>query len=254
MLSAAQQASGRAAEKHPAGKQGTGNHLIACLPDAVRALWQPHLEVVDFVPNQVLYASEGLLPYVYFPVSTLVSLQYASANGGSTEIAVIGNEGMVGFALIMGGNTTPSSAVAQNAGEAFRLKAQFVKQDFPLVAPVTHLLLRFTQALITQMAQTAVCNRHHCLEQQLCRCLLLSLDRLPGGELLMTHEALASRLGVRREGVTESAARLQRAGVIQYARGHIRVLDRGRLEARSCECYGVVRKEYRRLLPDRIVT
>jgi len=161
---------------------------------------------------------------------------------------------MVGFALIMGGNTTPSSAVAQNAGEAFRLKAQFVKQDFPLVAPVTHLLLRFTQALITQMAQTAVCNRHHCLEQQLCRCLLLSLDRLPGGELLMTHEALASRLGVRREGVTESAARLQRAGVIQYARGHIRVLDRGRLEARSCECYGVVRKEYRRLLPDRIAT
>ena len=254
MLSAAQQASGRAAEKHPAGKQGTGNHLIACLPDAVRALWQPHLEVVDFVPNQVLYASEGLLPYVYFPVGTLVSLQYASANGGSTEIAVIGNEGMVGFALIMGGNTTPSRAVVQVGGAALRMKAPFIKQQFPHVPPVMHLLLRFTQALITQMAQNAVCNRHHTVEQQLCRCLLLSLDRLAGADLRMTHELLASRLGVRREGVTESASTLQRAGVIQYSRGHIRVLDRARLEARACECYGVVRNEYRRLLPDRIAT
>jgi CRP-like cAMP-binding protein len=220
----------------------------------VLELWQPQLEAVQLFQGQVLHESQGQLPYVYFPVTALVSLLYATANGGSTETAVVGNEGMVGFALIMGGNTTPSRAVVLNAGAALRLKAQFIKRDFLLVPPVTHLMLRYTQALITQMAQTAVCNRHHSVEQQLCRCLLLSLDRLPGAELLMTHEALASRLGVRREGVTESAAKLQRAGLIQYARGRIRIVDRARLEARTCECYGVVRKEYRRLLPDRIAT
>jgi CRP-like cAMP-binding protein len=254
MLSTAQQAAVRFAQNHSSGQDGAGNHLIACLPGEIRELWRPELESVDLSLGQVLYEYHAPLSFVYFPVTAIVSLQYATISGGSTETAVVGNEGMVGFALIMGGNTTPSRAVVQSAGKSLRLRAPFIQQEFPLVAPVTHLLLRFTQALITQLALTAVCNRHHSLEQQLCRCLLLSLDRLSGATLLMTHEALANRLGVRREGVTESAARLQRAGILQYARGHIHVLDRARLEARACECYAVLRKEYRRLLPDRIAT
>jgi CRP-like cAMP-binding protein len=173
-------------------------------------------------------------------------------NGSSAEIAVVGNDGMVGFALIMGGDTTPSRAVVQSAGIGLRMKAQFMKHEFNLVPPVMHLMLRFTQALITQMAQTAVCNRHHSLDQQLCRWLLLSLDRLRGRELVMTQELIANMLGVRREGVTEGANKLQRAGLIKYARGHITVLDRPGLERRTCECYRVVREEYQRLLPDRI--
>jgi CRP-like cAMP-binding protein len=250
MLSAASNPTGN----HPSGHHRAGNQLIGCLPEAVRVLWQGHLDAVNLRQGEVLYESQGELAYVYFPTTALVSLLYATDEGGSIETAVVGPEGMVGYALIMGGNTTPSRAVVQVGGAALRMKAPFIKQQFPHVPPVMHLLLRFTQALITQMAQNAVCNRHHTVEQQLCRCLLLSLDRLAGADLRMTHELLASRLGVRREGVTESASTLQRAGVIQYSRGHIRVLDRARLEARACECYGVVRNEYRRLLPDRIAT
>lgn len=199
--------------------------------------------------GHVLYESGGSLAYVYFPLTAIVSLLYVMENGASAEIAVVGNEGIVGISIFMGGESTPSRAVVQSAGIGCRLEAQTIKSEFNRSGPVLHLLLRYTQALITQMAQTAVCNRHHSLDQQLCRWLLLSLDRLQGDELIMTQELIANMLGVRREGVTEGALKLQRAGLIQYARGHITVLDRGGLEKRTCECYAVVKREYDRLLP-----
>jgi len=198
--------------------------------------------------GQVLYESGDTLSHVYFPTTAIVSLLYAMENGASAEIAVVGNEGIVGISLFMGGDSTSSRAVVQSAGLGFRLKAQTLKDEFNRAGPVLHLLLRYTQALITQMAQTAVCNRHHSLDQQLCRWLLLSLDRLAGNELVMTQELIANMLGVRREGVTEGALKLQTAGLIRYARGHITVLDRNGLENRTCECYAVVKKEYARLL------
>ena len=201
--------------------------------------------------GQVLYESGGTLSHVYFPTTAIISLLYVMENGASAEIAVVGNEGIVGISLFMGGDSTSSRAVVQSAGLGLRLKAQIMKDDFNRAGPVLHLLLRYTQALITQMAQTAVCNRHHSLDQQLCRWLLLSLDRLQGNELVMTQELIANMLGVRREGVTEGALKLQHAGLIRYARGHISVLDRDGLQERSCECYAVVKKEYDRLLPDK---
>jgi CRP-like cAMP-binding protein len=191
---------------------------------------------------------------VYFPTTAIVSLLYVLEDGASAEIALVGNEGVVGIALFMGGESTPSRAVVQSAGQGLRLNARTVKQEFELAGPVMHLLLRYTQALLTQMAQTAVCNRHHSLDQQLCRWLLLSLDRLQGTELAMTQELIANMLGVRREGVTEAALSLQKAGLIRYARGHITVIDRAGLERRTCECYEVVKTEYDRLLPDRVAT
>ncbi len=225
------------------------NHLLAALPDAEAQRWLPQLERVDMPLGQVLYESGGTLSHVYFPTTAIVSLLYVMENGASAEIAVVGNEGIVGISLFMGGDSTSSRAVVQSAGLGYRLKAQIMKDDFNRAGPVLHLLLRYTQALITQMAQTAVCNRHHTLDQQLCRWLLLSLDRLQGNELVMTQELIANMLGVRREGVTEGALKLQQAGLIRYARGHISVLDRDGLQKRSCECYAVVKKEYDRLLP-----
>jgi CRP-like cAMP-binding protein len=198
----------------------------------------------------VLYEAGVALPYVYFPTTAIVSLLYVMENGASAEIAVVGNEGVVGISLFMGGESTPSRAVVQSAGSGCRLDAAAMKAEFNRGGPVLHLLLRYTQALITQMAQTAVCNRHHSLDQQLCRWLLLSLDRLQGDELVMTQELIANMLGVRREGVTEGALKLQKAGLIRYSRGHITVLDRAGLEARTCECYAVVKREYDRLLPE----
>jgi CRP-like cAMP-binding protein len=225
------------------------NHLLAALPDADWQRWLPQLERVEMPLGEVLYEPGGTLSHVYFPTTAIVSLLYVMENGASAEIAVVGNEGIVGIALFMGGDSTSSRAVVQSAGLGLRLKAQIVKEDFNRAGPVLHLLLRYTQALITQMAQTAVCNRHHSLDQQLCRWLLLSLDRLKGNELVMTQELIANMLGVRREGVTEGALKLQQAGLIRYARGHISVLDRDGLEKRTCECYAVVKKEYDRLLP-----
>jgi CRP-like cAMP-binding protein len=203
--------------------------------------------------GQVLYESGATLSHVYFPTSSIVSLLYVMENGASAEIAVVGNEGIVGVSLFMGGESTPSRAVVQSAGEGFRLRAQLMKDEFNLAGPVLHLLLRYTQALITQMAQTAACNRHHSLDQQLCRWLLLSLDRLHDNELVMTQELIANMLGVRREGVTEGALKLQHDGLIRYSRGRITVLDRPGLELRTCECYAVVKTEYDRLLPVRQV-
>jgi len=225
------------------------NQLIAALPDAAWQRWLPDLESVDMPLGQVLYESGGVLTHVYFPTTAIVSLLYVMENGASAEIAVVGNEGIVGIALFMGGDSTPSRAVVQSAGQGYRLSADAMKLEFDRADPVSHLLLRYTQALITQMAQTAVCNRHHSLDQQLCRWLLLSLDRLLGNELVMTQELIANMLGVRREGVTEAAHKLQQAGLIRYARGHILALDRPGLEKRSCECYAVVKQEYDRLLP-----
>ena len=227
------------------------NQLLAALPAEEWARWQPQLEWVDMPLGQVMYESGRSLSHVYFPVNAIVSLLYVMENGASAEIAVAGNEGVVGISLFMGGESTPSRAVVQSAGEGYRLRAEVVKAEFNRSHPVMHLLLRYTQALITQMAQTAVCNRHHTLAQQLCRWLLLSLDRLRGNDLVMTQELIANMLGVRREGVTEAALVLQKAGVISYARGHIKVLDRRALEARTCECYDVVKREYDRLLPPR---
>ena len=229
------------------------NHLLAALPDAEWERWLPQLEAVELTLGQALYESGGTLSHVYFPTTAIVSLLYVMENGASAEIAVVGNEGIVGISLFMGGESTSSRAVVQSAGQGFRLTARTIKEEFNR-APVLHLLLRYTQALITQMAQTAVCNRHHSLDQQLCRWLLLSLDRLQGTELMMTQELIANMLGVRREGVTEAAFKLQAAGLIRYARGHIAVLDRLGLEARSCECYAVVKKEYDRLLPERLAS
>jgi CRP-like cAMP-binding protein len=201
--------------------------------------------------GQVLYEPGGVLSHVYFPTTAIVSLLYVMKNGASAEIAVVGNEGIVGISRFMGGDSTSSRAVVQSAGRGFRLQAQIMKNDFNRAGPVLHLLLRYTQALITQMGQTAVCNRHHSLDQQLCRWLLLSLDRLQSNELVMTQELIAKMLGVRREGVTEGALKLQHSGLISYLRGHITILDRARLEERSCECYAVVKKEYDRLLPEK---
>jgi CRP-like cAMP-binding protein len=226
------------------------NLLLAALPESEWQRWLPQLESVAMPLGQVLYESGATLSHVYFPTTAIVSLLYVMENGASAEIAVVGNEGIVGISLFMGGESTPSRAVVQSAGSGFRLKAQLVKTEFNRAGPVLHLLLRYTQALITQMAQTAVCNRHHSLDQQLCRWLLLSLDRLQVNELIMTQELIANMLGVRREGVTEGALNLQHAGLISYSRGRITVLDRPGLEARTCECYAVVKKEYDRLLPE----
>ena len=230
------------------------NQLLAALPAAEWQRWLPQLEWVEMPLGQVLYESGTTLSHVYFPLTAIVSLLYVMENGASAEIAVVGNEGIVGISLFMGGESTPSRAVVQSAGHGFRLNAQTMKDEFNRAGPVLHLLLRYTQALITQMAQTAVCNRHHSLDQQLCRWLLLSLDRLQGNDLVMTQELIANMLGVRREGVTEAALKLQKVGLISYARGHISVLDRAGLEQRTCECYAVVKKEYDRLLPESLAT
>ena len=225
------------------------NHLLAALPEAEFGRWQPHLELVNMPLGKVLYESGGKLSHVYFPTTAIVSLLYVMEDGASAEIAVVGHDGVVGVSLFMGGESTTSRAVVQSAGRGYRLKSSLMMQEFNRGGPVLHLLLRYTQALITQMAQTAVCNRHHSLDQQLCRWLLLSLDRLRSNELVMTQELIANMLGVRREGVTEAAGNLQKDGLIRYRRGHITVLDRAGLEQRTCECYAVVRNEYERLLP-----
>ncbi len=227
------------------------NQLLAALPEREWSRWHALLEAVAMPMGQVLYEPGATLSHVYFPASSIVSLLYVMENGASAEIAVVGNEGIVGISLFMGGESTPGRAVVQSAGFGFRLRGQVVKDEFNRAGAVLHLLLRYIQALITQMAQTAVCNRHHTLDQQLCRWLLLSLDRFPGRELVMTQELIANMLGVRREGVTEAATRLQQSGLIRYSRGRILVLDRAGLEKRTCECYAVVKREYDRLLPHR---
>jgi len=230
------------------------NHLIAVLPETEMARLLPHIEPLTLPLGKVLYEPGARLSHVYLPTTALVSLLYTLADGASAEIAVVGREGLVGISLFMGGDSTPSRAIVQSAGQGFRLKAPVLMQEFNRAGPLLHLLLRYTQALITQMAQTAVCNRHHALEQQLCRWLLLSLDRLDSNELVMTQELIANMLGVRREGVTEAAGHLHDSGLIRYRRGHITVLDREGLERRTCECYAVVKREYDRLLPRRMAT
>ncbi len=225
------------------------NRLLAALPAVDRARWEAHLEPVELPLGKALHAPGSTMSHVYFPTTAIVSLLYVMIDGSSAEIAVVGCEGMVGIALFMGGESTPSHAIVQSAGQGLRVPAAFLKTEFSREGVVMSLLLRYTQALLTQMAQTAVCNRHHSLDQQLCRWLLLSLDRLQGQELVMTQDLIANMLGVRREGVTEAAMKLQRAGLIRYARGHISVLDRPGLEQRTCECYAVVKHEYDRLLP-----
>jgi CRP-like cAMP-binding protein len=236
-----------------ASTQPNQNYLLRALQPAEKMRWLPFLEEVDLPLGTVLYEQGGTLSHVYFPTTAIVSLLYVMEDGASAEIAVVGNDGIVGISLFMGGESTPSRAVVQSAGKGLRLKAPLMKEEFNRAGPVLHLMLRYTQALITQMAQTAVCNRHHTLDQQLCRWLLLSLDRLDGNELVMTQELIANMLGVRREGVTEGALKLQHAGLISYVRGHITVRDRSGLEKRSCECYAVVKKEYDRLLPGKLV-
>jgi CRP-like cAMP-binding protein len=226
------------------------NHLLAALPPSEFARIEPHLELVTMSLGDVLYESGGQLKHVYFPTDSIVSLLYVMEDGASAEIAVVGNEGILGISLFMGGETTPSRAVVQSKGFSYRMPAQHLKLEFNRAGPMMHLLLRYTQALITQMSQTAVCNRHHSVDQQLCRWLLLSLDRLDAEELTMTQELIANMLGVRREGVTEAAGKLRDFGIIQYSRGHIKVLDRPRLERHVCECYAVVKKEFDRLLSD----
>jgi CRP-like cAMP-binding protein len=228
------------------------NHLLRALPPVESARWRSELELVDLKLGQVLYESSCKPQYAYLPIDSIVSLLYVLEDGGSTELAAVGNEGLVGVSLFMGGETTPSRAVVQSAGKCLRISSRFLKVEFSQSLPVLHLLLRYTQALLTQTTQTAVCNRHHTLDQQLCRFLLHSMDRLGSRHLLMTQELIANMLGVRREGVTEAAGRLQVAGVIRYARGKIEILDRQGLEKRSCECYSVVKVEYDRLLPDLI--
>jgi CRP-like cAMP-binding protein len=228
------------------------NHLLAALPAVDYARLLPHLEQVPLDLGRAIYESGSQQKYVFFPISSIVSLLYVMQDGSSAEIAVVGNEGVVGIALFMGGETTPSRAVVQSAGYGWRLRASVVKNEFGQGGELQHVLLRYTQALITQMAQTAVCNRHHAVEQQLCRWLLLSLDRLPSNKLTMTQELIANMLGVRREGVTEAAGKLQAAGLIHYSRGHITILDRAKLQQRVCECYHVVKTEYDRLLPHKL--
>jgi CRP-like cAMP-binding protein len=225
------------------------NHLLAALPAAELARVSDGIAITPMPLGHVLYESGDEMRHVYFPTTSIVSLLYVMEDGSSAEIAIVGNEGMLGISLFMGGDTTPSRAVVQSAGHAFRLSADLLKNEFGRFGATMHLLLRYTQALITQMAQTAVCNRHHSVDQQLCRWLLLSLDRLTSNELSMTQELIANMLGVRREGVTESAGKLQTAGLISYHRGRITVLDRPGLEARCCECYQVVKTEFDRLLP-----
>ena len=227
------------------------NQLLAALPDAEWQRWQPQLEQVNLPLGKVLCESGASLQYVYFPTTAIVSLLYVLENGSSAELAVVGFEGVLGISVFMGGGSTPVRDVEQSAGMGFRMRADAAKHEFERSGPVMHLMLRYMQALIMQMSQTAVCNRHHSLDQQLCRWLLISLDRLPSNELVMTHELIANMLGVRREGVTDAAIKLQRVGLISYSRGHILVLDRPGLEQRSCECYKVVKKEYDRLLPAR---
>jgi len=229
------------------------NQLLAWLPPERLQRLLPHLEYVELELGQVLFESGAKVEHVYFPTTAIISLLYVLEDGsGSAEIAVVGFEGIAGISLFMGGESTPSRAVVQSAGQGFRLMAGVMLQEFNLAGPVLNVLLRYTQALITQMAQTAVCNRHHTVDQQLCRWLLLSLDRLRSNELVMTQALIANMLGVRREGVTEAACRLEKAGAISYQRGRITVIDRPLLERRSCECYAVVRKEYNRLLPTSI--
>jgi CRP-like cAMP-binding protein len=226
------------------------NHLLAALPTADFERLAKHLELVTMPLGQILYEPGSQLQHAYFPTTAIVSLHYVTESGASSETAGVGNEGVVGISLFMGGDTTPSSAVVQTAGHAYRLERNLLKEEFNRGGLMLRLLLRYTQALITQMNQTAACNRHHSLEQQLCRWLLLTLDRLPSNELVMTQELVASMLGVRREGITEAAGNLQRAGLIRYRRGHISVLERPGLEASACECYAVVKKELARLLSD----
>jgi CRP-like cAMP-binding protein len=225
------------------------NHILGALGPIERDRIFPHLQLVSMPLGRVLYESGDPLLHVYFPLDAIVSLLYVMENGASAEISVVGNEGLIGIALFMGGETTPSRAIVQSAGYAYRLPAQRLKTEFGRHGELQLLLLRYTQALITQMSQTAVCNRHHTVDQQLCRWLLLSLDRLPSNQLVMTQELIANMLGVRREGVTDAAGKLQKLGVIQYARGQITVLDRPQLEKLSCECYAVVKRETDRLLP-----
>ena len=233
----------------PAPSTPQQNHLLAALPQAVYERLLPKLELVPMPLGEVVYTSGSELPYLYFPITCIVSLVYVMANGASAEIAVTGYEGLLGVSLFLGGDTTPNQAVVQSGGHAYRIGAKQVNHEFDQGGPLQHLLLLYTQALIAQMAQTAVCNRHHSLDKQLCRWLLLSLDRLRSGELTMTQELIANMLGVRRQGVAEAAGNLQKAGLIDYRRGHIKVLDRPGLEARVCECYAVVKREYDRLLP-----
>ena len=224
------------------------NRLLAALTTAESARLIPHLELVPMPFGEVYYESGGRLPYVYFPTTSIVSVHYVMENGASAEIAGVGNEGLLGISLFMGGNSTPSRASVRAAGFGYKLKAQLLMDEFNRGGPFQRLLLRYTQALMTQAAQTAVCNRHHTLDQQLCRWLLLTLDRAPTNELIMTQELAANMLGVRREGITEAAGKLQQAGFISYRRGHIKVLDRSGLEDHACECYDVVRREFERLL------
>jgi CRP-like cAMP-binding protein len=225
------------------------NHLLAALTPDVQERLFPHLEHVSLPLGKVLYESGDALRHVYFPTDSIVSLLYVMESGASAEISVVGNEGLIGVALFMGGESTPSRAIVQSAGSAYRLLGQRLKDEFNRHGDLLVLMLRYTQSLITQMAQTAVCNRHHSVDQQLCRWLLLSLDRLPSNRLTMTQELIANMLGVRREGVTDAAGKLQKRGVIEYTRGQITVLDRSQLEKLSCECYAVVKKETDRLLP-----
>ena len=234
----------------PSAPNPNQNHLLAALPTAEFDRLAKHLEPVAMPLGQILYEPGSQLQHAYFPTTAIVSLHYVTESGASSETAGVGNEGVVGIALFMGGDTTPSSAVVQTGGHGYRLERSLLKQEFNRGGLMHRLLLRYTQALITQMNQTAACNRHHSLEQQLCRWLLLTLDRLPSNELVMTQELVASMLGVRREGITESAGNLQRAGFIRYRRGHISVLERSGLEGKACECYAVVKKELTRLLSD----
>jgi CRP-like cAMP-binding protein len=226
------------------------NHLLSAMLDADFDRLAPHLEPVMMRLGDVLYESGAKTLYVYFPTTAIVSLHYVLENGSSSEVAGVGNEGVLGVSVFMGGDSTPSRAVVQTGGHGYRMKAAVLKEEFDLGGPVMRLMLRYTQALLTQMSQTAVCNRHHSVEQQLCRWLLLTLDRVPGTDLTMTQELIANMLGVRREGVTEAAGRLQGYGFISYRRGHISVLDRVGLEGDVCECYQVVKKEFARLLSD----
>jgi CRP-like cAMP-binding protein len=231
----------------PSPKQ---NHLLAALPAAEFECLAPHLELVPMLLGDTLYEPGGQLQHVYFPTTAIVSLLYIMESGVSAEMAGVGNEGVLGISLFMGGDTTPSSAVVQTAGQGYRLPGRVLKSEFNRGGPLQKLLLRYTQALVTQMFQTGACNRHHSIEQQLCRWLLLTLDRMPSNELIMTQELVANALGVRREGITEAAGNLQRAGIISYRRGHISVIKRAGLESGSCECYAVVKKEIVRLLSD----
>ncbi|MFY9317221.1 MAG: Crp/Fnr family transcriptional regulator [Burkholderiales bacterium] len=226
------------------------NHLLAALPGAEFERLAPDLELFAMPLGMILYEPGGQMQHAYFPTTSIVSLHYVMETGASAETAGVGNEGVVGISLFMGGDTTPSSAVVQTAGHAYRLASNVLKREFSRAGLMRSLLLRYTQALITQMFQTAACNRHHSVEQQLCRWLLLTLDRIPSRELVMTQELVASMLGVRREGITQAAGKLQQAGYIRYRRGHISVLERSGLETLACECYGVVKKELGRLLSD----